>query len=334
MEFNSKNEPSFLKVLNFLKTHDTEYLSGQDLSDVLRISRVAIWKSIKKIEELGYKIETKQKVGYKLVEKPKTIFPWELSSGLKTKFMGHTIYYFDEIDSTQRFSHEIANKENNGAIIIATQQNSGKGRIGRKWVSRNGGIYFSAVLFPKFDISFATVFPMAASLALAKTIEKLCEIKPELKWPNDVTIKGEKVAGILVDVSLQSNKIDYLILGIGINFDINEKEVQKELKKTPNFYGVKSLGEFSKNIKPVKFLQTLLQEIETIYFQLESKEIEKITKEWTKRSSTIGKNIKIPTEEGIIQGKATRIENDGALVVENKNKSSRIIAGDVVHLEK
>jgi BirA family biotin operon repressor/biotin-[acetyl-CoA-carboxylase] ligase len=332
--YNSFDSPGLVKVLTFLQTHNTEYLSGQDLSDVLKISRVAVWKHIKKIQELGYTVESKQKLGYKLTSNSDTLYPWEITSGLKTKTIGQQAYYFDSIDSTQNQALKMADDPaNNGAIIIAAKQTGGKGRSGRKWISPKGGIWFSIILQPKFDISITTLFPIASALALSNAIEKTFKISPELKWPNDLTIKGKKLAGILVDASLESNRIENLVLGIGINFDVDVKHIEKTLKGSPNFYGVASLSEQKKKIKPIQLIQTFLIELEKIYSLLNTKQTKKIISEWTKRSSTIGKNVEINTRDGKIKGKAVKIDEDGALVLDN-DKNNRIIAGDVIHLSK
>ena len=335
MTFNSFNNPGLVKVLKFLQTHNTEYLSGQDLSDVLRISRVAIWKHIKKIQDLGYTVESKQKLGYKLTENSDILFPWEVTSELKTKVIGQKAYYFDSIDSTQNQALKIANEpENNGAVIIAATQTGGKGRTGRKWISPKGGIWFSIILHPKFDISITTLFPIASSLALSKAIENTFEITPELKWPNDLTIKSKKIAGILVDAAFESNKIESLVLGVGINFNVDIKAIKKTLKDTPNFYGVASLSEQNKKVKPIQLVQNFFVELEKIYELLNKKQTKKIILEWTKRSSTLGKNVEINTTDGKIKGKATKIDEDGALIISNKSKTYKVIAGDVIHLSK
>ena len=334
MIYNSFDNPGLVKVLTFLKTHNTEYLSGQDLSDVLRISRVAVWKHIKKIQELGYTVESKQKRGYKLTSNSDTLFPWEITSGLKTKIIGKQVYYFDSIDSTQNQALKMAGESaNNGTVIIAAKQTGGKGRSGRRWVSPEGGIWFSVILQPKFNISITTLFPIASALALSNALEKTFKISPELKWPNDLTIKGKKVAGILVDASLESNRIENMVLGVGINFNIDAKQIEKILKGTPNFYGVASLSEQKKKIKPIQLIQTFFIELEKIYNLLNTKQTKKIISEWTKRSSTIGKNVELNTRDGKIKGKAIRIDEDGALVLDN-DKNDRIIAGDIIHLSK
>lgn len=333
MIFNSFDNPGLVKVLKFLQTHNTEYLSGQDLSDVLRISRVAIWKHIKKIQELGYVVESKQKLGYKLISNSNLLLPWEITNGLKTKTIGQQAYYFDSLESTQNQALKMAdNPTNNGSVIIAEKQTGGKGRSGRKWVSPKGGIWLSLILYPKFDISITTLFPIASSLALSKSIEQVFKISPELKWPNDLTIKSKKIAGMLVDVSLESNKIEKLVLGVGINFDVDVKNIEKKLKNTPNFYGVASLGDYKKDVKAPYFVQVFFIELEKIYESLNKRDIKKIILEWTKRSSTIGKEVEIDTVNGKVKGKAIKIDDDGALVVNSNNKIIKIIAGDVIHL--
>ena len=333
--YSSFDNPGLVKVLTFLQTHDTEYLSGQDLSDVLKISRVAVWKHIKKIQELGYTVESKQKSGYRLTANSDVLLPWEITTGLKTKIIGQRAYYFDSIDSTQNQALKMAdNSTNNGAVIIAGKQTGGKGRVGRKWISPKGGIWLSVILQPKFDISIVTLFPIASALALSNALEKTFKIYPELKWPNDLTIKDKKLAGILVDASLESNRIENLVLGVGINFDVNIKQIEKILKNTPNFYGVVSLSQQKNKVKPIQLVRAFLIELEKIYHLLNTKQIEKILSEWTKRSSTIGKNVQLDTIEGKIKGKAVKIDNDGALIVSHNTKLVRVLAGDVIHLSK
>jgi len=333
--YNSFDNPGLVKVLTFLQTHNTEYLSGQDLSDVLRISRVAVWKHIKKIQELGYNVESKQKLGYKLISNSKLLLPWEITSNLKTKIIGQQAYYFDSLDSTQKQALKMAgDPANNGTVIVAAKQTRGRGRSGRKWISPKGGIWISIILKPKFDISITTLFPIASALALSIAIEKTFSIKPELKWPNDLTVKGKKVAGMLVDASLESNKIENLILGVGINFDINVNQIEKLLKGTPNFYGVASLKGGKQDVRPVQLVQTFFFELEKIYKSLNAKQTKKIISEWTSRSSTIGKEVEIDTIDGKIKGKTIRIDEDGTLIISENNKSHKVIAGDIVHLSK
>ncbi len=335
MLYNSYDNVGLIKVLKFLKSHKSEYLSGQDLSQVLKISRVAVWKHVKKIKTLGYKIDSKQNRGYRLTENTDIPLPWEIINNVKTKVIGKRVYFFDVIDSTQNYALKIAsNQKENGSVVIAQRQTSGRGRHGRKWSSPVGGIWLSIILHPKFDISYTTLFPIASSLALALTIENTLKIKPQLKWPNDVTINGKKVAGMLVDITVQSNKIESLILGVGINFKIDEKKVNKSLKNTSNFYGAISLIKKNETKNSIAFIQSFLFELEQIFEQLNQGSIKSIIKRWSNRSSTIGRNISISTSDKKIIGKAVKIDSDGALVIVQGKKTERVLVGDVNYIQK
>ncbi|KRT60734.1 MAG: biotin--acetyl-CoA-carboxylase ligase [Thaumarchaeota archaeon CSP1-1] len=330
MIYTSFDNVGLVRILSLLKSHNAEYLSGQDLSDVLKISRVAVWKHIKRIRSLGYKIESKQKLGYKLVGNTELLLPWEIIDGLKTDVIGKRVYYFDDIDSTQNFASSIAKTpRENGTVIVSKKQSSGKGRLGRKWVSPDGGLWFSVILHPKFDVSLATLFPLAASLALANAIEKTLKKKPELKWPNDVTLNHKKVAGMLVDLSLKSNDIESLILGVGINFKIDPIKLEKTIKNTRNFYGVATLVKKNEDADPIKLMQSFLFELEKICEELNQGNIRKTIKEWTKMSATIGKKATVSTSSGKISGKAIRIDDDGALVISQAKETHRVLVGDV-----
>ena len=322
---------SFVKILSFLKAHRSEFLSGQDMSDILKISRVAVLKDIKKIRSLGYKIESKQNIGYRLVGLSKLPLPWEIKEDLNTKFLGNRIYYFNTVDTTQNFAMKIASKKNeDGSVVIAKKQTGGRGRMKRKWKSPVGGIWMSIIIHPKFDVTYATLVPIATSLALCIAIEKTLKINTELKWPNDLTSKGKKIAGVLIDASIISNQIESMVLGVGINFKINPNELKNSIKKTPNFYGVATLVKKNENMSPI--IKQFLCELEKILELINSGQIKKIRNGWTKRSSTIGRNVSIITDKGRINGKAIRIDDDGGLIISKGKKIVRILVGDVKEL--
>ena len=331
MSYTSFDNVGLVKVLSFFQTHDSEYLSGQDLSDVLKISRVAVWKHIKKIKTLGYKIESKQKLGYRLVDDTEKLLPWEITTNLKTKVIGKRVHYFEEIDSTQNFAQQIASdKKENGAIIIAEKQTAGRGRLDRKWTSPKGGISFSIIIHPKFDVSSSTLVPILSAVALSKSIKSVLGIETEVKWPNDITTNGKKVAGILVDASFQANSIDYLILGVGINFDIDARKLEKRLSKTPNFYGINSLRGKNDKTPPKLLLKEFLSQLEKNLLQLDDGKKSQIVKEWTKKAAGIGKKIIINTSDGKVAGISQGIDNEGALKLKTRKGIKKIFAGDVV----
>jgi BirA family biotin operon repressor/biotin-[acetyl-CoA-carboxylase] ligase len=328
--YTSYDNTSIVKIVTLLKSHKSEYLSGQDLSDSLKMSRAAVWKHIKKLQSLGYKIDSRPKIGYKLIKTTNLLLPWEISDGLETKVFGKRIYYFHTVDSTQNFAIGLAPKKiENGTMVIAEKQTHGRGRLDRKWISPSGGIWLSLILHPEFDISMSTLFPLITSLALAIAIEQVLKIKPKLKWPNDVTVNGKKIAGILVDASLESGTIDHLIIGIGINFKINPLEIEKSIKHTANYYGTTTLVKKNQNTSPIKLVQRFLFELERLYQASLKKESKFFIQQWTRRSSTLGKSVIITLPNETLRGKALRVDEDGALVISSKGKIQRIIAGDV-----
>ncbi|HWY34886.1 MAG TPA: HTH domain-containing protein, partial [Nitrosopumilaceae archaeon] len=124
--YTSFDNTSLVKIVTLLKSHKSEYLSGQDLSDSLMLSRAAVWKHVKKLQSLGYKIDSKPKSGYKLIKTTDLLLPWEISDGLETKFLGKRIYYFDVLDSTQNFAIELASKKiESGTLVISEKQTHG-----------------------------------------------------------------------------------------------------------------------------------------------------------------------------------------------------------------
>lgn len=332
MQYTSHDKSGIAKVLQFLKAHHLEYLSGEDLSEVLKISRVAVWKHIKKIQSLGYKIESKQNLGYRLTGTTDLMLPWEIADGLKTKRIGKNVYYFDSVDSTQSFAASIAKKHGeDGTIILAETQISGKGRQGRSWVSPKGGIWLSVVLHPRFDVGKVTLVPFAAAIALSSAIKKTLEIKTELKWPNDITLNGKKIAGMIIDASIESTQIKDLILGVGINFRVNPRQIEKRIRSGSNFYGVGTLVDENNTAKPAKLVQAFLEELERILSLFDGDKTHTIIRQWSKKSSTIGRNVSVSAPEGKISGRAIKLDKDGGLIIKQNSRSVKITAGDVIH---
>ena len=328
--YTSFEQTTLDKIIILLKSNQSEFLSGEKLSKSLALSRAAIWKNIKKLKSLGYKIESRPKSGYKLRQITDLLVPWEISDGLQTDIIGRKIYYFGTIDSTQNFALELAKRPHeNGSLVIADRQTQGRGRLNRKWVSPKGGIWMSILLRPNFESSYTSLFPMSTSLALAVSIEKTLKIKTELKWPNDVTINGRKVAGILIDASVESNKIDYLIIGVGINFKINPGTISKSIKQKK--YDIDTLVNKNQDTRPVELVQQFLLELEKTYNDIMIGNVGTIRKEWMKRSSTIGKNVTITLTTGTLKGKVTGIDKTGALVLSRNGTVQHILAGDMTY---
>lgn len=331
--FTSFDKNSLDKLVTLLKSHNTEFISGEKLCKSLGLSRAAVWKNVKRLKSLGYKIESKPKIGYKLFEDTSLLLPWEVLDGLQTNRIGRKIYYFDTIDSTQNFALRLSEKPHeNGSLVIAEKQTKGRGRLNRRWVSPKGGIWLSILLKPDIEISQTSLFPMITSLALTKAIEKTLRLDPKIKWPNDITLKGKKVAGILIDAAVESNKIDYVVIGVGINFRVDPRKISDKIKDSRASHGVTTLLREDQESDPKKLIQEFLLQLELLHDKIISNNLSEVRKQWLQKSSTIGKTVTVSTHNEIIKGRAITIDENGALVVSRRGKLKHILVGDISYL--
>ena len=313
------------RTLLFLKAHSTEYLSGRDLGDVLGISRVAVWKHIKALRSLGYDIESRQKVGYRLRGSSGEPYPWEITEGIGTSTVGRRVYYYDDVGttgSTQDVAAALAEAPgNDGAVVISATQSNARGRVGKRWASPRGGIWMSVVLHPDCRAATASLLPIAAGVAVAESIEEACGIKPELRWPNDVTIRGRKVAGIITEAEMELDRIQNVRLGIGVNFDVDAKSIEKTFAGTPGFYGAASLKQEAESAgasrmpSKAELVRRMLRRLDAVYGMLLDGRTKTITSEWAKRSSTVGRRVSATVDGRKVTGTATRIDDSGMLIV-------------------
>ncbi len=334
------------RILNLLYQRKKEYVSGEELSQKLGISRTAIWKHIQALKGEGYKINSQKRSGYSLISVPDLLLPYEIKRDLKTKILGKKIYHFKEIGSTNDFAIKLARKGiGEGAIVVAETQAKGKGRLGREWSSPFGGLWISIILRPEILPTQAPRMTIIAALGVAKTIRKLYPLDAFIKWPNDVLIRSKvgtirangrmrkkrsrvfkKVCGILTEMGAEQDTVNYVVIGIGVNLNIDIKKFPMEFRKNTTSIE-KELG---RKIDSVEFTKRMLEEIENFYLLLKKRGFAPILKEWKKISATLGKRIKAVSGNRIIEGKAIDIDSHGALIIKTKEgKKEKILAGDV-----
>lgn len=288
------------------------YISGELISKRLGISRVAVWKHIQTLKREGYIIDASPK-GYKLISSPDLLLPDEFI-GLRQK-----VYYLKEVSSTMDVAKKLA-KRGEEAIVIAETQTSGRGRLGRRWHSQKGGIYFTIILRPRIGPAHAQIINLMAAVSVARAIRSLFNLEAKLKWPNDVLIRGKKVCGILAEMEAEMDVIKFVNLGIGINAN-NPISLYEE--------GATSIKEeLGRDISRKELLMCVLNEIEKRRSLL-GKEI---ISEWKALSSTINKKVRIIMQDEVVEGEAIDIDTDGALILRTDKGIRRIIAGDCIHL--
>ena len=321
-----------LEILKLLKKANGMYVSGESISRNVKVSRAAIWKNVSTLRKYGYRIESKEGSGYKLVKRTDQLLPWEIKDGLKTEFMGKDIHHYTVLDSTQDLAIKLA--ENNvpeGTVVVAEKQRRGRARVGRKWAAPEGGIWLSIILKPKIPTAESTILPLAVALAVCNAINKECKLDAKLKWPNDVIINGKKVSGILAEMSCEADRVNYVVIGIGLNANVNVKTLEGKIRGTQGYYGATSLmKELGKQVDRVKLARRILDELEDVYLGLEEEGSDIIIRKWKERSATLGTNVTVALNEMCFAGRAIDIDYDGALLVKLPDGNiKRIVAGDV-----
>ncbi len=318
------------KVLEKLIRNKGGPISGERLASELSVSRSAIWKHVKTLRDEGYMIESSTNLGYSLVNTPDTLTPGEIKAGLKTNVIGKEIEYFKEIESTNVIASEIAGSVAEGTVVIAESQTGGRGRLGRKWISPEGGVWLSIILKPKIQPSYAPRITILAGVSVAKTIRSF---GPEamIKWPNDVLINGKKVCGILTEIEAEIDMIDHCVVGIGIDANVDTESFPEEFRDSSTSLK-KELGH---EINRVEFVQKLLEEFEALYLKFQEGDFAAILEEWRSMSATIGEWVKITTQTRTIYGEAIGVDNEGALILEtDEGKLEKIVAGNCEHLRR
>jgi len=321
-----KEYPTEVAIIKALKERDGRYVSGEDLAKESSVSRAAIWKHIRALKNKGYGIEATPRLGYKLVSSPDLLLPEEVMPVLKTDFTGKKIVHKSAIASTNNLAKELAEKgAEEGTVVIAEEQSCGKGRLDRSWSSPPGGIWLSVILRPQVLPLEASRFTLLAAVAAAKAIENL-GIEPEIKWPNDILINGKKVCGILLELSAQPDRIEYLVIGFGINANIDKKEIPQESRDRAT-----TLVEVSgRRIERRLLVADLLYELEAYYRRLLGGEWRNILVDWMSRCKMLHQNISLSTLQGEVEGEFTGVDDFGALRMKLSDGAIKTFtAGDV-----
>jgi BirA family biotin operon repressor/biotin-[acetyl-CoA-carboxylase] ligase len=304
-----------------------EVVSGTALAESLGVSRVAVWKAVQDLKGRGVRIDASRE-GYLLVERADLIDPSGLISLLRGCVVGRSIVYRDSLGSTQTLARTLADESlEDGIVILAESQTAGRGRLGRPWVSDRGGLWFSVALTPRASPDFIQVFSYMASLSVRDSIEPLAGAKPWLKWPNDVFVRTKKVSGVLTEVAATVDEIRYVILGIGVNVNNDVSSIDG------GSYDVTSLKELSgAMVDRGELLIAILRGIDARYAKSRQGRFADIIEEYRGGCATIGERVRVSYSDTVLEGKATGIDERGALEVESGGRTVKVHSGDVIHL--
>lgn len=316
-------------IIRMFKKKD-DYVSGEEMSRALGITRAGIWKRIEELRNKGYKIQASTAKGYKLVKSPE--FSMEELETLVQGDIGREIIFFESIGSTNTAALELAEKgAPHGTVVIADRQAKGKGRLGRTWVSPpRSNIYMSVILRPEIETEDATLLTIMAAVSCAKGVMKSTGLKAEIKWPNDLMISSKKLGGILTEMKSDPDGIVFAVIGIGIN--VNSK-IKKDFP--PDIRGIAtSIREELGKIQSRTFIiAEILKETEHWYRVLLTGGRKPLFDEWKRLSSTLGMKVRVTAGDNVFTGVAEDIDKGGMLILRlPSGMLKKISSGDVTML--
>jgi len=311
------------KIVALFKQHPGEYLSGEDISETLKCTRAAIWKHIEKLRDIGYEIDAVPHLGYRLKGIPDKMLPDEIQYELGTSVIGKTVYTYMRTASTNTLAYTLAEQgAKEGTVVIAEQQEKGKGRLGRTWASPPGGIYLSCVMKPNIAPKGIQAFTLVTAISVVDAIAEVTGLSAQIKWPNDVIINGKKISGILTEMKAEIDRIDFIIVGIGINVNAAERSLPSTATSLRNEHG--------ERIMRLDVVRALIRNLEREYNIFKEHGLKELRGRLRSLSATLGRQIRVTSYNTVYEGLAVDIDDEGALLVKSSDgKVHRIISGDV-----
>jgi BirA family biotin operon repressor/biotin-[acetyl-CoA-carboxylase] ligase len=318
-------------VLAAFRENEGRLVSGAELAQKLSVSRAAIWKHVKRLRNAGYGIETLPFEGYRLVSRPDLILSGEIKATLKTKRFGKDVYSFQETSSTSDVASALARgSAEEGTVVVADKQTAGRGRIGRSWESPPGvGIWMSVILRPRVPPMNAPQFTIASAMAVSDLLQEETGLEVSIEWPNDIVVRGKKVCGILTEMVAEQDRVEFVIVGIGLNVNQSQDDFSPLLTEmATSLYledGVKR--------DRTALLCRLLEQLETYYDMLQGGKFSEIAARWSANSYTLGRRVRCTSEGQPVEGTAESLGMDGALLVRaDDGELRRVTSGDVSYI--
>ena len=315
-------------ILKLFREADREFVSGARISAALGVSRTAVWKQIGQLRQLGYQIEAAPAKGYRLLQAPDVLLAAEVQNELGTACIGREVVFYSETDSTNLRVHELGKSGvAEGVVVIADAQNAGRGRMGRSWLSPPGvNLYLSVLLRPAIAPRHACHLTFLSAVAVARTVAAVGEVTPQVKWPNDILVNGRKLAGLLNELDAETDRIRYLVLGIGVNLNMAAEQFPDDLR----YPATSLLLERGEPVSRQRFTRTLLRTLDELYSLYRRSGFAPIMAAWQAYFDLVGRQVEVDCQEYRLRGKVAGLGEDGALLLELADgRTERVLAGDV-----
>ncbi|MCA9394091.1 MAG: biotin--[acetyl-CoA-carboxylase] ligase [Candidatus Omnitrophica bacterium] len=296
------------------------YSSGEDISRQLKISRAGIWKNIEELRRDGYEIVAVPHLGYKLNGIPDKLLPREVAHGLGTAIVGSRVLHYESLASTMDVAFQLGvEDEPEGAVVCAETQTRGRGRMERRWSSPKGkGVYFSLLLRPNLLPTDAAKMTLFSAVAVCEALREFSGLDVHIKWPNDLLVQGKKLAGILMELSAEMDRVRFIVIGLGLNVNTAQRQLPPQATSLKLQTGTSA--------DRIAVMQAVLRSLDRWYAVLNGQGFDPVIKRWRELSSTLGQKISI----GDIIGTAVDLDEHGGLIVQVKDgQRVRCMTGDV-----
>lgn len=321
------------QILTALRRGGASGVSGAELSHRLGVTRTAIWARVEELRALGYDIAASPHHGYRLQSVPDVLHADDLMALLpEVKVVGRDIRVFEVTSSTMDVAEKLARDGvPEGVVVFAEAQTKGRGRLGRQWLSPSRkGLWFSVLLRPDLRPQAATQLTVAAATALFRALREVTGVVPEIKWPNDLLIRGKKVAGMLTELNAELDHIRHLVLGIGIDVNLSVEDLPEDLRAVASSLSI----ETGRTWRRADLAAAILRELDRAYERVNQRQFAVLADEWERHCSTLGRRVTIQVGDRRLTGRAESLDEDGALLLRTEHgRLERIIGGDVT-LEK
>jgi len=314
------------KVLALLREAGDGFISGEEIAGRLGVSRTAVWKHIRSLKAAGYEIESHARKGYSLVNTPDLLLPQEIQPKLRTQLVGKNMIHFDDIPSSNNEAKKIAREgAPDGTVVVAEAQSTGKGRLSRGWYSpAQKGIWFSVIFRPDFLPQEAPKCTLMAAVAVARAMKDM-RFPVGIKWPNDILCEGKKLVGILTEMSAEMERVNYVVIGTGINVNLSPEDFPEEVRDIATSLSIIR----GKKVDRTELFIRILEAFDELYLNVEKSGFGAVLDEWRQYSVTLGQEVNVIGVKETFAGTAADIDEDGALLIDTPEGRRRVLAGDV-----
>lgn len=312
------------RVFRLLLENRDRHLSGEKISEMLGISRAAVWKHIAAIKEDGAIIESVSNKGYLLLSLPDKLKKEYVSPFVEETYQDKKIFWTETIDSTNKYAKQIAAEEPGEFVVFAEAQDNGRGRLGRVWESPKGNIYASFLLRKDMMPERAAGITLAAAMAVIDAVESTLCIRPSIKWPNDIILEGKKLCGILTEMSAEIDKIEYLVIGPGINVNARvgySEDLEDKVISLRDVLGMK--------IDRLELAGALVNAMFKRCADYAEHGLKNMIEDYQKRSCILGKEVFIIKNGQQRAGIVTGFTENGELKFESEGETLYIATGEV-----